>query len=175
MDLAVELAEGHGQPDESVQDIFDRVSVGRFLTLMNSEEISLDAILGSGAEEINSVLTTVNNNANVINKILSKMTVTVSAGEDTATFGTTFTPGTDGDPYHDFMDGVIGMATDGIKDMTPSQFKVSAEGEYKDVYYAVPVTVDINLESSMGFSATETVVVVLHIDFSAYENASVTP
>lgn len=36
------------------------------------------------------------------------------------------------------------------------------------MYYAVPVTVEIDLEDSMGFSATETVVVVLHIDFSQY-------
>ena len=52
--------------------------------------------------------------------------------------------------------------------MKPNQFKVAAAGAYKDVYYAVPVTVTIDLESSMGFQATETVVVVMHIDFSQY-------
>ncbi len=172
MQKAAELVEQTGQSGDALQTIFDRQTVGTFLTLLNNDGISLDAILGSGADEINSVLTTVNSNEALINKVLSKMTVTVNNTEFFTETG--FQPGTDGDAYHNFMDGVIGMTTDGIKNMKPSDFKVSAEGEYKDVYYAVPVTVDIDLESSMGFSATETVVVVLHIDFSEFETP-VTP
>ena len=84
-----------------------------------------------------------------------------------------FTPGTDGNAWKNFMAGVIGMVGDGensdsVGAMKPNQFKV-AEGAYKDVYYAVPFTVTINLEDSMGFHATETVVVVMHIDFSQYD------
>ena len=59
------------------------------------------------------------------------------------------------------------MTSDGIKAMTPAQFKCTA-GSMGGTYYAVPVTVAIDLDSSMGFGATETVVVVMHIDFSQY-------
>ena len=127
--------------------------------------MDLDAILGSGAAEINSVLSTVNNNANLINKVLDKLTVTVNNTKFVTETG--FVPGTEGDAYHNFMAGVIGMTSDGIQAMMPSQFKCT-KGSMGGSYYAVPVTVAIDLESSMGFSATETVVVVMHIDFSKY-------
>ena len=167
MQKAADLVEDKGTSGDNLQAIFDRQTVGTFLSLMNSDEIQLDDILGSGADEINSVLTTVNSNANVINKVLSKLTVTVNGTNFFTETG--FEPGTDDDAWHNFMDGVIGMTSDGIKAMTPSQFKVNVNGgQYNDVYYAVPVTVEIDLEDSMGFSATETVVVVLHIDFSQY-------
>ena len=175
MQKAADLVEDKGTSGNDLQDlqaIFDRQTVGTFLSLMNSDEIQLDDILGSGADEINSVLTTVNSNANVINKVLSKLTVTVNGTNFFTETG--FKPGTDDDAWHNFMDGVIGMTSEGIKEMTPSQFKVSAEGEYKDTYYAVPVTVNVDLEDSMGFSATETVVVVLHIDFSQYTTEDTT-
>ena len=108
-----------------------------------------------------------NNNKNLINKVLGKLTVTVTAKDGTtAQFGKSFDPTSGSDAYHNFMDGVIGMTSDGIKGMTPGQFK--STGSKGGTYYAVPVTVDINLESSMGFTATETVVVVMHIDFSKY-------
>ena len=166
MQKAADLVKDKGTSGDDLQDIFDRQTVGTFLSLMNSNDIQLDGILGSGAEEINSVLTTVNSNANVINKVLSKLTVTVN-GTDFFT-GTGFVPGTKGDAWHNFMDGVIGMTSDGIKAMTPSQFKNENGTMSAQNYYAVPVTVEIDLEDSMGFSATETVVVVLHIDFSQY-------
>lgn len=72
--------------------------------------------------------------------------------------------------WKNFLAGVIGMvgsseSSVGARNRT---VKVAAAGAYKDVYYAVPVTVTIDLESSMGFQATETVVVVMHIDFSHY-------
>ena len=63
---------------------------------------------------------------------------------------------------------MTGSGENSIGAMKPNQFKVTQDGKYKDVYYAVPVTVTIDLEKSMGFHATETVVVVLHIDFSQY-------
>ena len=59
--------------------------------------------------------------------------------------------------------------------MRPNQFKVVgvAGSEFSDKnYYAVPVTVTIDLERSMGFKATETVVVVMHIDFSRYDTSN---
>lgn len=166
MQKAAEIAVDKGITGENMQAAFDQQTVGTFLTILNSEDINLDAILSSGADEINSVLSTVNNNANLINKVLDKLTVSVNGTNFVTDTG--FDPGTSGDAYHNFMDGVIDMTSNEIKAMKPSDFKVTKEGAYKDVYYAVPVTVAIDLESSMGFSATETVVVVMHIDFSQY-------
>ena len=162
---AAEMAANKQLKSGTIQDVFDRVSVGTFLGLMKG--ISLNDILGSGADEINSVLSTVNNNANLINKVLGKLTVKVNETNFFTTEHGTFTPGTSGDAYHNFMEGVIGMTSEGIKAMTPAQFKCT-EGSMGGTYYAVPVTVEIDLESSMGFAATETVVVVMHIDFSQY-------
>lgn len=163
MKKGVEIAGGNGV---AAQNTFDSVTVGKLLDKMAG--LDLNDILGSGASEINSVLTTVNSNANVVNKVLSKLTVSVKETEFVTEAG--FVPGKTGNAYKDFMSGVIGMTSDGIKNMTPAAFKVAQEGPYKDVYYAVPVTVNIDLKSSMGFTAQETVVVVLHIDFSAYAN-----
>lgn len=166
MKKAAEIAADKGITGENMQAAFDRQTVGTFLTILNNKGMNLDAILGSGAAEVNSVLSTVNNNANLINKVLGKMTVTVNGTGFVTETG--FVPGTEGDAYHNFMAGVIGMISNDIKAMKPSDFKVSKDGDYKDVYYAVPVTMAIDLESSMGFTATETVVVVMHIDFSKY-------
>ena len=158
---------------EDAQKAFDGdgVTVSALLGIMNSID-SLDGVLGSNASDVNSVLNTVNSNANVVNKVLSKMTAKVTAkDETTANFGMTFTPGGENNAWKDFLTGVIGMVGDGensVGAMKPNQFKVAAEGAYKDVYYAVPVTVTIDLDSSMGFQATETVVVVMHIDFTKY-------
>ena len=159
---------------ENAQKAFDgdNATVANLLGIMKENMTSLDQALGSNAAEVESVLTTVNSNANVVNKVLSKMTAKVTAkDETTANFGMTFTPGGENNAWKDFLTGVIGMVGDGensVGAMKPNQFKVAAEGAYKDVYYAVPVTVTINLEDSMGFQATETVVVVMHIDFTKY-------
>ena len=151
----------------AAQNTFDNVPVSTFLNLMQG--VSLEDVIGSNASDVNSVLTTVNSNADVVNKVLSKMTAKVTAkDETTANFGRTFTPGNEGNAWEKFLAGVIGMTCNGensVGAMTPNQFKVAAAGTYKDVYYAVPVTVTIDLES---FQATETVVVVMHIDFSRY-------
>lgn len=158
---------------ENAQKAFDSdvVTVSALLNIMNSID-SLDGVLGNNASDVNSVLTTVNNNANVVNKVLSKMTAKVTAKDGTtANFGMTFTPSNNGNAWKDFLAGVIGMvgnSENSVGAMKPNQFKVTAEGTYKDYYYAVPVTVTINLEDSMGFQATETVVVVMHIDFTKY-------
>ena len=162
MQKAAEIVADKGVEPEQVQATFDNASVGTFLSLMQG--ITLDDVLGSGADEINSVLTTVNSNANVINKVLSKMTVSVNGTAFFTEDG--FVPGSSGDAYQNFMAGVIGMTSDDIKAMTPSQFK--STGSMDGTYYAVPVTVAVDLDSSMGFTANETVVVVLHVDFSAY-------
>lgn len=150
----------------------DGVTVSALLGIMNSID-SLDGVLGNNASDVNSVLTTVNSNANVVNKVLSKMTAKVAPKNGTpANFVMTFTPGNEEDnAWKNFLAGVIGMvgsSESSVGAMKPNQFKVAAAGAYKDVYYAVPVTVTIDLESSMGFQATETVVVVMHIDFSQY-------
>ena len=158
---------------ENAQTAFDGdgVTVSALLGIMNSID-SLDGVLGSNASDVNSVLNTVNSNANAVNKVLSKMTAKVTAKDGTtANFGMTFTPGGENNAWKDFLAGVIGMVGNGensVGAMKPNQFKVAAEGAYKDYYYAVPVTVTINLEDSMGFQATETVVVVMHIDFTKY-------
>lgn len=158
---------------EDAQEAFDGdgVTVSALLGIMNSID-SLDGVLGSNASDVNSVLNTVNSNANVVNKVLSKMTAKVTAQNGTtANFDMTFTPGNTGNAWKDFMAGVIAMTGSdegSVGAMKPNQFKVAQEGTYKDYYYAVPVTVTIDLDSSMGFQATETVVVVMHIDFTKY-------
>lgn len=159
----------------SAQSTFDRFTVSQYLTIMQS--IDLSKVLSNNADNVNSVLATVNHNANAVNKVLSKLTATVTTKTgDSAAFVMSFNPGTTDDAWKDFMAGVIGMTGNkGIGAMTPSQFKVAAEGQYKDVYYAVPVTVTVDLEGSMGFRAEETVVVVLHVNFSRYIPTTVTP
>lgn len=158
---------------EDAQKAFDGdgVTVSALLGIMNSID-SLDGVLGSNASDVNSVLNTVNSNANVVNKVLSKMTAKVTAQNGTtANFDMTFTPSNTGNAWKDFMAGVIAMTGSdegSVGAMKPIQFKVAQEGTYKDYYYAVPVTVTIDLDSSMGFQATETVVVVMHIDFTKY-------
>ena len=158
---------------EDAQKAFDGdgVTVSALLGIMNSID-SLDGVLGSNASDVNSVLNTVNSNANVVNKVLSKMTAKVTAQNGTtANFDMTFTPGNTGNAWKGFMAGVIAMTGSdegSVGAMKPNQFKVAQEGTYKDYYYAVPVTVTIDLDSSMGFQATETVVVVMHIDFTKY-------
>ena len=158
---------------EDAQKAFDGdgVTVSALLGIMNSID-SLDGVLGSNASDVNSVLNTVNSNANVVNKVLSKMTAKVTAQNGTtANFDMTFTPSNTGNAWKDFMARVIAMTGSdegSVGAMKPNQFKVAQEGTYKDYYYAVPVTVTIDLDSSMGFQATETVVVVMHIDFTKY-------
>lgn len=158
---------------EDAQKAFDGdgVTVSALLGIMNSID-SLDGVLGSNASDVNSVLNTVNSNANVVNKVLSKMTAKVTAQNGTtANFDMTFIPSNTGNAWKDFMAGVIAMTGSdegSVGAMKPNQFKVAQEGTYKDYYYAVPVTVTIDLDSSMGFQATETVVVVMHIDFTKY-------
>lgn len=158
---------------EDAQKAFDGdgVTVSALLGIMNSID-SLDGVLGSNASDVNSVLNTVNSNANVVNKVLSKMTAKVTAQNGTtANFDMTFTPSNTGNAWKNFMAGVIAMTGSdegSVGAMKPNQFKVAQEGTYKDYYYAVPVTVTIDLDSSMGFQATETVVVVMHIDFTKY-------
>lgn len=158
---------------EDAQKAFDGdgVTVSALLGIMNSID-SLDGVLGSNASDVNSVLNTVNSNANVVNKVLSKMTAKVTAQNGTtANFDMTFTPSNTSNAWKDFMAGVIAMTGSdegSVGAMKPNQFKVAQEGTYKDYYYAVPVTVTIDLDSSMGFQATETVVVVMHIDFTKY-------
>lgn len=172
MNLAAQMLEG--KTAAQAQGIFDGVSVSTYLGIM--QNIGLNNVLGSNADNVNSVLATVNNNANAVNKVLSKLTATVTTKtDDSAAFVMSFNPGTTGDAWQNFMTGVAGMTGKGIGAMKPSQFKVAAEGQYKDVYYAVPVTVTVDLERSMGFRAEETVVVVLHVDFSRYIPTTVTP
>lgn len=161
---------GSGEDAQKAFDC-DGVTVSALLGIMNSID-SLDGVLGSNASDVNSVLNTVNSNANVVNKVLSKMTAKVTAQNGTtANFDMTFTPNNTGNAWKDFMAGVIAMTGSdegSVGAMKPHQFKVAQEGTYKDYYYAVPVTVTIDLDSSMGFQATETVVVVMHIDFTKY-------
>lgn len=162
---------------ENAQKAFDGngVTVSALLDIMNSID-SLDGVLGNNASDVNSVLTTVNSNANVVNKVLSKMTAKVTPKNGTpANFVMTFTPGNANNAWKDFLTGVIRMVGDGVGAMQPNQFKVVgvAGSEFSDRnYYAVPVTVTIDLERSMGFQATETVVVVMHIDFSRYDTSN---
>ena len=171
---AAMLKEANITTAETAQNTFDRFTVSQYLTIM--QMVELNSVLGNNADNVNSVLATVNHNANAVNKVLSKLTATVTPKTgDSAAFVMSFNPGTTGDAWKDFMAGVAGMTGEGIGAMTPSQFKVAAEGQYKDVYYAVPVTVTIDLEGSMGFRAEETVVVVLHVDFSQYIPTTVTP
>lgn len=171
MNAAAQMLEG--KTAAQAQGIFDGVSVSTYLSIMQS--IDLSNVLGSNADNVNSVLATVNHNANAVNKVLSKLTATVTPKTGApGAFKMVFNPGSNGDAWKDFMAGVVGMTGEGIGAMTPSKFKVAA-GEYKDVYYAVPVTVTVDLEGSMGFRAEETVVVVLHVDFSRYISTTVTP
>ena len=174
MNLAAQMLEEKKLNAEQAQSLFDSVPVSTYLGIM--QNIGLNNVLGSNADNVNSVLATVNNNANAVNKVLSKLNATVTPKTgNSAAFVMSFNPGTTDDAWKDFMAGVVGMTgNEGIGAMTPSRFKVAAEGQYKDVYYAVPVTVTIDLEG-LGFRAEETVVVVLHVDFSRYIPTTVTP
>lgn len=174
MQTAGGMLEEKGISAADAQNTFDNVPVSTFLSLM--QNVNLENVIGSNASDVNSVLTTVNSNVNVVNKVLSKMTAKVTAKNGAeANFVMTFTPSDENNAWKDFLAGVIGMTGSGentIGAMKPNQFKVTRDGKYKDVYYAVPVTVTIDLENSMGFHATETVVVVLHIDFSQYSTSN---
>lgn len=173
MNLAAQMLEEKKLNAEQAQSLFDSVPVSTYLGIM--QNIGLNNVLGSNADNVNSVLATVNNNANAVNKVLSKLNATVTPKTgNSAAFVMSFNPGTTDDAWKDFMAGVVGMTGEDIGKMMPSQFKVAAEGQYKDVYYAVPVTVTIDLEG-LGFRAEETVVVVLHVDFSRYIPTTVTP
>ena len=163
MRKAAEIAESKNLTAATVQSAFDDITIEAYLNKMAG--FSLDDILGSGQSSVNSVLSTVNSNANLINKILSKMTVSVN---ETELFDSAFAPGSEGDSWKNFMSGVQGMISDDILKQKPADYKVNTDSAYKDVYYAVPVKMHVDLESSLGFIADETVVVVLHIDFSKY-------
>lgn len=164
MKKAVQLVTDKKTSAQDIQETFDRQTVGAFLHILQNQK--LDSILGSGVDGVNSLLSTLNSNANLINKVLSKMTVSVNDQNFFTTKHGTFTPGAGDDAYHKFMSAVLSMTSDNIKSMTPAQFKCT--GTMGGTYYAVPVKMDIDLGASMGFRATETVIVVLHIDFSPY-------
>lgn len=174
MRAGVEVMGGNGTTAQNAFDN-DNATVSNLLNMIQTNITSLDQMLGSNPSEVNSVLATVNSNANVVNKVLSKMTATVTPKNGTpADFVMTFTPGNEEDAFKNFLAGVIGMVgsdDNSVGAMRPNQFKVVGVtgSEFSDKnYYAVPVTVTIDLERSMGFKATETVVVVMHIDFSHY-------
>ena len=61
------------------------------------------------------------------------------------------------------MSGVQGMISDDILKQKPADYKVNTDSAYKDVYYAVPVKMHVDLESSLGFIAAVTLLVVLPI------------
>ena len=166
MEKAAEMA-GEVAGDRSLQDVFDAQTVGEYLDLM--DDFTLDELLGSGVSGINSLLTTVNSNEALVNKVLGKMTVSVNGTNFFTEEHGTFAPGTSGDAWQDFLSGVTAMTNSDIKAMNPGLFK--STGSMNGTYYAVPVAVHIDLGDSMGFTATETVVVVLHIDFSKYETS----
>lgn len=171
MKKAVQLVTDKKTSAQDIQETFDRQTVRTFLSILKEQK--LDSILGSGVDGVNSLLSTLNSNANLINKVLSKMTVSVNGQNFFKTEHGTFTPGAGDDAYHQFMSAVLSMTSKEIQDMTPAQFKCS-KGAMGGTYYAVPVKMDIDLGASMGFRATETVIVVLHIDFSPYLPSPVT-
>lgn len=163
MQKAVEIAEDKGISADDMQARFNTVTIGAYLDLM--KDFQLSDILGSQADSVNSVLSTVNANANLVNKILSKLDVSVKG---TALIDGEFTPETGNDEWQKFVNAAAAMLSEEILGQTPGAY--ASTGTSGDTYYAVPVTVDIDLQSSLGFQASETVVVVLHIDFSAYAN-----
>ena len=87
MRKAAEIAESKNLTAATVQSAFDDITIETYLNKMAG--FSLDDILGSGQSSVNSVLSTVNSNANLINKILSKMTVSVN---ETELFDSAFAP-----------------------------------------------------------------------------------
>lgn len=148
---------GKGFTTEEITEYFNNVPVGTILNVMGMATV--DNLVGSGASEVGTLVNMVNSNANLINKVMGKLTI--KTGE-TKLFEGPFTPGNQEDAWQKAMDGVIGMMTEGGKTLTPGQFIAT---NMKD-HYLVPITVDIDLDSSMGFKASETVLFDLHIPLS---------
>lgn len=117
-------------------------------------------ILSGDAANIESALKTINSNANLINKVLSKMTITIDGKE----VENTFTPGSEGSAWKDFVTGVAGMFTDDIGNTQVENYALSGDKTEEGTFYAVPVKVVIDLPS-MEFNATETVIVILNIPY----------
>lgn len=118
-------------------------------------------LLPAHAANINPVIATVNGNADLVNTVLRHATITVKD----QTLRNTFTPGTnEASDWQNFMAGVLGMVN-GLDFGDIGDYAVTGQ----DGIYVVPVTVDIDLQNAMGFTANETVLVVLNIPFETNE------
>lgn len=140
---------------EEIQAIFNGLTVDQALGLL--EQASIDDIVGSGASGIETIIDMIDSNSNLINKVLEKVTIEI----DGETFiSGKFEMGKTGDAWKDLVSG--------IRDMVGAEILASEVGEYAvgdGTEYLVPVTVTIDLEKQLGFTATETVLVVMNIAF----------
>ncbi len=145
------------------KDAFEKVTVGAALNVLGSADNS--SIFGEDdAPNIKSLLGTINSNSALINKVLSKMTSIKVGGIELTS--KEFNP-TGQSEWQKFFAGVTAMFGSGkntIGNTNIGSYALTKE-EVGSGYYAVPVTVTIDLQASMGFNATETIVVILHIPF----------
>ncbi len=137
---------------------FKEYSITQAFGGLKNVEIGTDILTGDAAN-INSALKTVNSNANLINKVLSKLTISIDGKSVTSTFN----PGSTDSAWKDFVTGVAGMFTGEIGNTQVKDYALTG-GTEDGTFYAVPVKVQINLPS-MGFTATETVIVILNIPY----------
>ena len=154
---------GQAYRGDSAQTAFEGASVEALLTLLAQQ--TMDGSLA----EIETLARMINTNEGLIDTVLGHVSAKVLVGgetKDLITMGSNYTPyaGSVTD-FAKLVKGVNALLTSDAKSLKPSQFKVtqgSTTGKY-----IVPVTVHIDLESSLGFTADETILVELNIDLSS--------
>ena len=155
MAMAAEIAGDKLTGDVTMQELFNSLTVEGALKQL--EKASIDDIVGSGADGIETIINTVASNENFINKVLEKVTVEI---EGEMFIDGSFEMGNTGDAWKDFLTGIHAMVGSEILSSNVGDYAVGDGTEY-----LVPVTVTIDLEKSLGFTATETVLVVMNIAF----------
>lgn len=150
---------GKGNLTSSVEikETFDSLTVGQALNLLGGLRINQIVPEGNVAD-VTSVLSTINSNASIINKFLSKMSGINIKGTEFIANDATFAPTSGNDEYQKFVGGIISMISQGINSTTIGSYEIASEPNY----YAVPVTFTMTMGT---FTFTETVVIKLHIEF----------
>ncbi len=148
---------------QDAQNAFENATVSALLTLLAQQ--TMDDSLA----EIETLARMINTNAGLINTVLDHVSAKVlvnGESKDLITMGSDYAPDAgEGTAFAKLVKGVNTLLASDAKDLTPGQFKVtqgSPTGKY-----IVPVTVHIDLQSSLGFTADETILVELNIDLSS--------
>ena len=168
MNSVKEMAKDKVPEGTTVQELFDSLTVGQALSLL--EQVPMGQLIGSQQSGITTLVNTLNSNANLVNKVLSKVDIDVR-GEDLIT-NNTFAASTQ---YDDAWQNLMASVNAMVNGSTVLNTTVGSYAVGDGTKYMVPVTVAIDLDSSLGFKATETVLVVMHIDFSTEKPVDPTP